>query len=87
MARKTPEELLAEAQARVAALEAKAEARKQRAIESLIEDRTKLVQRISADTDKVEAIDTELIELGYEWPTLEDVATESFATNGVVASV
>jgi polyhydroxyalkanoate synthesis regulator phasin len=87
MARKTAEELLAEAQARVAALEAKAEARKQRAIESLIEDRTKLVQRISADTDKVEAIDTELIELGYEWPTLEDEATESFATNGVVASV
>jgi hypothetical protein len=69
MARKNQEELLAEAQARVAALEAKAQLRKQRAIESLIEDRVKLVKRITVATDQVEVIDDELIQLGYEWPT------------------
>ena len=68
MARKSQDELLAEAQARVAALEAKAQLRKQRAIESLIEDRVKLVKRITVATDQVEVIDDELIQLGYEWP-------------------
>jgi putative N-acetylmannosamine-6-phosphate epimerase len=87
MARKTQDELLAEAQARVAALEAKAEERKQKEIKGLLEQRTKAVERITADTDKVEAIDTQLMKLGYEWPTTEDVADESFATDGVTASV
>lgn len=71
--RKTAEELLAEAQARVEELQAKAQAKTDKRIAELVDRRTRHVENIDVRVAAVEAIDTELKELGYEWPDSEQL--------------
>lgn len=69
---KTPAERVAEAEAALAKAKEAAEAKTNKAISRLLDQRAKHVEVITERTDKVEAIDTELEALGYEPAEVED---------------
>lgn len=61
----TPEERVAKLKAELAAAEAKAQAKNQKAIDALIERRDALVNQIAERNTKLTAINLELDSLGY----------------------